>query len=759
MKLDPQGTPLPPSLLRPGTKGTSERAEPRPSPTWLRVSGSPRGGRVAFARGNAGWDAGSPRDAASSRLEEDLGEEGRAPPTIHAALPSQVAERLALYQRLKAAADERQAEQSLRGKRPILVSLPDGQSVECESWTTTPYRLALQISQSLAQTVVTARVNGSLYDLDRPLEGDATVEFLGFDSQAGQELFWHSSAHLLGEAAERFYGALLCHGPSTEQGFFYDLHLDKDRKVSSKDLPELEELCKATVAAQIPFERLEVSREDLLELFKHNRFKLDIIGRRVKSRTATVYRCGTLVDLCQGPHLRHSGEIRALKLLKTSATSWQGGPSGESLQRIYGISFPSAQQLAAWEHAQEEAARRDHRRIGTDQELFFFHPLSPGSCFFLPKGTHIYTTLMDFIKRVPQARLLRSRHPNIFNAKLWETSGHWEHYGENMFSFPVEGQTFALKPMNCPGHCLMFGHRPRSWRELPLRLADFGVLHRNESSGSLTGLTRLSGASSRMTPTSSAPWISCRGRSEAAWISCRPFTPSSDSASASSSPPPEHFLGEPPLWDQAEQLLEKSLREFGQPWELNPGDGAFYGPKVDIQIQDALGRYHQCATIQLDFQMPLRFDLSYKGRDGGAPERPVMIHRAVLGSVERMLAVLAENYGGKWPFWLSPFQIMVIPVGPDAEEYAGEVHRLFHQAGFQTDLDADSGETLNRKIRKAQLAQYNFQFVVGRKEVTHRTVNVRSRDNHRHGERDLQQVQLRLQELQETRVRNAEEIF
>uniref|UniRef100_A0A8C6XXS2 threonine--tRNA ligase n=1 Tax=Naja naja TaxID=35670 RepID=A0A8C6XXS2_NAJNA len=643
-----------------------------------------------------------------------------------AALPSQVAERLALYQRLKAAADERQAEQSLRGKRPILVSLPDGQSVECESWTTTPYRLALQISQSLAQTVVTARVNGSLYDLDRPLEGDATVEFLGFDSQAGQELFWHSSAHLLGEAAERFYGALLCHGPSTEQGFFYDLHLDKDRKVSSKDLPELEELCKATVAAQIPFERLEVSREDLLELFKHNRFKLDIIGRRVKSRTATVYRCGTLVDLCQGPHLRHSGEIRALKLLKTSATSWQGGPSGESLQRIYGISFPSAQQLAAWEHAQEEAARRDHRRIGTDQELFFFHPLSPGSCFFLPKGTHIYTTLMDFIKVCVCVAL---RHPNIFNAKLWETSGHWEHYGENMFSFPVEGQTFALKPMNCPGHCLMFGHRPRSWRELPLRLADFG----QDDAHIFCSMDQLQGE--------------IRG--------CLDFLQAVYSVFGFSF---RFFLSTARTLSRGAPLLEKSLREFGQPWELNPGDGAFYGPKVDIQIQDALGRYHQCATIQLDFQMPLRFDLSYKG-DGGAPERPVMIHRAVLGSVERMLAVLAENYGGKWPFWLSPFQIMVIPVGPDAEEYAGEVHRLFHQAGFQTDLDADSGETLNRKIRKAQLAQYNFQFVVGRKEVTHRTVNVRSRDNHRHGERDLQQVQLRLQELQETRVRNAEEIF
>ncbi|KAK9390925.1 threonine-tRNA ligase mitochondrial [Crotalus adamanteus] len=677
-----------------------------------------------------------------------------------AVLPSHVAERLAFYQRLKAAADEHQAEQTLREKRPILVSLPGGRSIECESWTTTPYQLALQISQSLAKAVVAARVNGRLYDLDRPLESDATLEFVDFDSQAGQELFWHSSAHLLGEAAEHFYGALLCHGPSTEQGFFYDLYLDEERNVSSKDLPALEELCKATIAAQVPFERLEVSWEDLLELFKHNRFKLDIIGRRVKSPTATVYRCGTLVDLCQGPHLRHSGEVRALKLLKNAATSWQGRPSGEPLQRIYGISFPSAQQLAAWERAQEEAAQRDHRRIGKDQELFFFHPLSPGSCFFLPKGTHIYTTLVDFIKSEYLKRgFSEVITPNIFNAKLWEISGHWEHYGENMFSFPVEDQMFALKPMNCPGHCLMFGHRPRSWRELPLRLADFGVLHRNEASGALTGLTRV-----RRFQQDDAHIFCSMDQLEGEITGCLDFLQAIYSVFGFTfrfflSTRPEHFLGDPPLWDQAEQLLEKSLRDFGWPWELNPGDGAFYGPKVDIQIQDALGRYHQCATIQLDFQMPLRFDLSFKGRDGGAPERPVLIHRAVLGSVERMLAILAENYGGKWPFWLSPSQIMVIPVGPDAEEYAGEVHRLFHQLGFQTDLDTDSGTTLNRKIRRAQLAQYNFQFVVGQKEMTHRTVNIRSRDNHRHGERDLHEVQHRLRELQETRVRNAEELF
>ncbi|XP_042297149.1 threonine--tRNA ligase, mitochondrial [Sceloporus undulatus] len=676
------------------------------------------------------------------------------------ALPSHIAERLAFYEQLKAAAEERCAARTQNQRRPIQILLPGDKKLEGEAWKTTPFQAALRISRSLAKGALAVRVNGTLYDLDRPLEGDAILEFVDFDSLDGQALFWHSSAHVLGAAAERFYGALLCHGPSTETGFFYDMHLDEERTVSSKDLPALQEICRSIVAEQSPFERLEVSREDLMQLFKHNKFKLRIIKEKVKSPTATVYRCGTSIDLCRGPHVRHTGEIRALKLLKNASAYWQGDPSQESLQRIYGISFPSPGRLAEWEQAQEEAAQRDHRRIGRDQELFFFHELSPGSCFFLPKGAHIYTTLVEFIKSEYLKRgFSEVITPNIFNSKLWEVSGHWQHYEENMFSFKVEDETFALKPMNCPAHCLMFGHRPRSWRELPLRLADFGVLHRNEPSGALTGLTRV-----RRFQQDDAHIFCTMDQLEEEIRSCLDFLQAVYSVFGFTfrfylSTRPEKFLGEPHLWDRAEQLLEKSLRDFGQPWELNPGDGAFYGPKVDIQIKDALGRYHQCATIQLDFQMPLRFDLSYTSKDGSMLERPVMIHRAVLGSVERMMAVLAENYGGKWPFWLSPFQIMVIPVGPDAEDYAHEVHQMFHQAGFTTDVDLDPGSTLNRKIRKAQLAQYNFQFVVGRKEMSNRTANIRSRNAHQHGERDLGEALRRLQELRDARARNAEELL
>ncbi|XP_043358110.1 threonine--tRNA ligase, mitochondrial isoform X5 [Dermochelys coriacea] len=614
-------------------------------------------------------------------------------------------------------------------------------------------------SRGLAEGAVAARVNGTLYDLDRPLESNVALEFLGFDSPEGQAVFWHSSAHVLGAAAERVYGALLCHGPSTESGFFYDMYL-AGRTVLGSELPALEEACKSIVREKHPFERLEVSREDLLELFKYNKFKLQVIEAKVTSPTATVYRCGELIDLCRGPHIRNTGKIRALKILKSSSAFWKGDPALESLQRVYGISFPSPVRLEEWEQLQEEAASRDHRRIGKEQELFFFHELSPGSCFFLPRGTHVYNTLIDFIKSEYRKRgFSEVVTPNIYNAKLWELSGHWQHYSDHMFCFPVENETFALKPMNCPGHCLMFAHRPRSWRELPLRLADFGVLHRNESSGTLTGLTRV-----RRFQQDDAHIFCTLGQLEGEIGGCLDFLQAVYSIFGFSfhfylSTRPEGFLGDAHVWEQAEQQLEKSLNDFGQPWELSPGDGAFYGPKIDVQIKDALGRYHQCATIQLDFQMPVRFDLTYISKDGSTSERPVMIHRAVLGSVERMLAILAENYSRKWPLWLSPFQVMVIPVGRDTEVYAREVRETFHQAGFMADVDADWSATLNRKIRKAQLAQYNFQLVVGRKELSSRTVNVRTRDSRQHGQHGLQEVLLRLRELRDARLRNAEELF
>uniref|UniRef100_A0A4W5N6P8 threonine--tRNA ligase n=1 Tax=Hucho hucho TaxID=62062 RepID=A0A4W5N6P8_9TELE len=416
---------------------------------------------------------------------------------------------------------------------------------------------------------------------------------------------------------------------------------------------------------------LEILRFDNDDAQAYNKFKCRILNDKVTTPTTTVYRCGPLIDLCRGPHVRHTGKIKALKIYKNSSTYWEGRSDMETLQRIYGISFPDSKMLKEWERFQEEARNRDHRKIGKEQELFFFHDLSPGSCFFLPRGAYLYNTLTDFIREEYCRRGFQEvASPNIYNSKLWETSGHWQHYSDNMFSFPVEQDIFALKPMNCPGHCLMFSHRPRSWRELPLRLADFGVLHRNELSGTLTGLTRV-----RRFQQDDAHIFCTMEQIESEMKGCLDFLRCvydvfGFSFQLQLSTRPEKYLGDIAVWNQAEKQLENSLNEFGEPWKLNPGDGAFYGPKIDIKIKDAIGRYHQCATIQLDFQIPIRFNLTFVG--------PVIIHRAILGSVERMIAILTENYAGKWPLWLSPRQVMFVPVNPTCEEYAKRVILAFY---------------------------------------------------------------------------------
>ncbi|KAJ8263018.1 hypothetical protein COCON_G00154750 [Conger conger] len=660
--------------------------------------------------------------------------------------PQYIEDRLSLYSKLKEEHDALLAERAANDSQPIKITLPDGKVVDGESWRTTPYQVASGISKGLADNTVIAKVNNEVWDLDRPLEGDCSLQLLKFEDEEAQAVYWHSSAHIMGEAMER-------------SGFYYDMYLE-DEGVSSHDFPALENLCKKIIKEKQPFERLEIRKETLLEMFKYNKFKCRILNEKVKTPTTTVYRCGPLIDLCRGPHVRHTGKIKALKVHKNSSTYWEGKADMESLQRIYGISFPDPKMLKEWEKFQEEAKNRDHRKLGREQDLYFFHDLSPGSCFFLPKGAYIYNSLVQFIRSEYRKRGFQEVvTPNIYNSKLWQTSGHWQHYSENMFSFESEKETFALKPMNCPGHCLMFDHRPRSWRELPLRMADFGVLHRNELSGALTGLTRV-----RRFQQDDAHIFCTMDQIGDEMKGCLDFLRTvydvfGFSFKLNLSTRPEKFLGEPEVWDQAEKQLENSLNEFGEQWVLNPGDGAFYGPKIDIQIKDAIGRYHQCATIQLDFQLPIRFNLTFVSHDGDDKKRPVIIHRAILGSVERMIAILTENYGGKWPLWLSPRQVMVVPVGPTCEEYAQQVQQEFHSNGLMTDVDLDPSCTLNKKIRNAQLAQYNFILVVGEKEKASETVNVRTRDNKVHGERSVKDCLERLRHLKDTRCRNAEEEF
>ncbi|XP_059768270.1 threonine--tRNA ligase 2, cytoplasmic isoform X2 [Balaenoptera ricei] len=569
--------------------------------------------RESALRQEAGRAAAGAQPPPSQSQEKDIKKKESGPDSEVKNPPNFVKERLKLFEILKKDHQLLLAIYEKKGNTSnvITVRVADGTTVEGEAWKTTPYQVAAEISQELAESTVIAKVNGELWDLDRPLEGDSTLELLMFEDKEAQAVYWHSSAHVLGEALELRYGGLLCCGPPTDCGFYDDMFLE-DRAVSSTELPALETACKAIIKEQQPFERLEVSKEALLDLFKYNKFKCRILKEKINTPTTTVYRCGPLVDLCKGPHVSHTGKIKAIKIFKNSSTYWEGNPEMETLQRVYGISFPDDQMMTAWEKLQEEAKTQDHRRIGKEQELFFFHDLSPGSCFFLPRGAFVYNTLTDFIREEYHRRsFMEVLSPNVYSSKLWETSGHWQHYSDNMFTFDIDKDTFALKPMNCPGHCLMFAHRPRSWREMPIRFADFGALHRNEPLGTLSGLTCV-----RRFQQDDAHIFCTVEQIEEEIKGCLQFLQSVYSTFGFSfqlnlSTRPENFLGEVEIWDEAEKQLQNSLMEFGKPWKMNPGDGAFYGPKIDIKIKDAIGRYHQCATIQLDFQLPVRFNLTY----------------------------------------------------------------------------------------------------------------------------------------------------
>ena len=645
--------------------------------------------------------------------------------------PAYFDSRIAMFEKIKA---EQDAAAAAAARKPITLTMPDGSTRSGTSWETSPMDIAREISKSLSERIVISKVNDQLWDLERPLEGDARLEFLDFEHPEGKRVFWHSSAHVLGEAAERHYGCHLCIGPPTDDGFYYEMGMGDsgDRVVRSEDFAPLETLIGMAIKDKQPFERAVLTKEQLLEMFRYNKYKVHIINSKIPDGTSTtVYRCGPMIDLCVGPHIPHTGRIKAMAVLKNSASYFLGNQANDSLQRLYGISFPDKKQMTEYKKFLEEAAKRDHRRIGREQELFMFHDLSPGSCFWLPHGTRIYNRLQEFIKSEYRRRGFDEViTPNMYNSKLWETSGHWANYKDDMFVLSVDKETFALKPMNCPGHCLMFGMRDRSYKELPLRFADFGVIHRNEASGALSGLTRV-----RRFVQDDAH-IFCRvDQIEDEVTSCFDFLHHVYSLFGFSfklelSTRPEKHLGEVETWNEAERRLATALDRFvpGK-WDLNPGDGAFYGPKIDITISDAMNRQHQCATIQLDFQLPQRFNLEYTtaGGDGENIARPVMIHRAIVGSLERFIAILIENFAGKWPFWLSPRQILVVPVTQSIYGYAQEVRDILWNKGFYTDVDL-SDNTLNKKVRNGELAQYNFVFIVGHEEASSRSVNIRNRD-------------------------------
>lgn len=695
--------------------------------------------------------------------------------------PAYLKERLAVWERL-AAKSKREVES--KTKEAIKITLPDGSEKEGLSWSTTPLDIAQGISARLAKDAVVAMVKysdpalqvvmvdvdkdeddsddedeefeGQLWDLTRPLEGDCTLELIKFDDPRGQSTFWHSSSHMMGSALEREFGGHLTMGPDVDGGYYYDIFLG-DERLTDDDYQRIEKKMDTVRQEDAPFERLVLTRAEALELFKDNPFKVDLIRRKITDDTlTTAYRCGPLIDLCRGPHVASTGRVRAFKVTKHSASYYCASADNDSLQRVYGVSFPSDKQLKQHMRRLEEAKERDHRRIGKQQDLFFFDAImSPGSCFWTKHGARLYNRLQELIRAEYRRRGFDEViTPNIVSESLFKTSGHYQNYKDDMYGFKVEGQEWFLKPMNCPGHCMMFDSKPRSWRELPIRMADFGVLHRNELSGTLSGLTRV-----RRFQQDDAH-IFCREDqikvevSQALDFVFEMYELFGFEFSMALSTRPKKALGSVEIWDSAEEQLKQALEETGRPWRVKKGDGAFYGPKIDIQLRDALGRGHQCGTIQLDFQLPLRFNLKFLGKnaeeaksgvaqdvqEAGSPvgaeasadvlppgfERPVILHRAILGSVERMAGVLCEHYGGKWPFWLSPRQVTVVPVSADAFEYATFVKEQLHSRGFHTEVNL-SGQTMQKKIREAQLAQYNYILVVGKEEEESLSANVRVR--------------------------------
>ncbi|ODQ67647.1 threonyl-tRNA synthetase [Nadsonia fulvescens var. elongata DSM 6958] len=677
--------------------------------------------------------------------------------------PEFLQHRIDLFDKLMA---EQVATIAAKERKPITITLKDGSIKEGTAWETSPMEIAKDIAKSLSEKVIIAKVNDTLWDLERVLEDDCTVELYSFDDEEGKKAFWHSSAHVLGNASERHFGCKLCIGPTIEDGFFYEMSInDGETAVSSADFPALETLAKSLIKEKKKFERLVLSKEDLLEMFKHNEFKQTLIKSKIADGVCTTaYRCGSLIDLCHGPHIPHTGRIKAFKLLKNSASYFLGDSNNASLQRIYGIAFPDKKLMDEHVKFLEEASRRDHRKIGKEQELFLFNDMSPGSCFWLPHGARIYSTLQDFLRKEYRKRGYEEViTPNMYNSKLWETSGHWQNYKENMFTFDVEKEVYGLKPMNCPGHCLIFKSRERSYRELPWRVADFGVIHRNEFSGALSGLTRVrrfQQDDAHIFCTQSQIGDEIKGIFDFLALVYGTF---GFDFKMELSTRPEKYVGDLETWNNAENKLQTALEQWGGEWEINAGDGAFYGPKIDIMISDALKRWHQCATIQLDFQLPNRFDLNYRAADDQADKesekysRPVMIHRAIYGSFERMAAILTEHYAGKWPFWLSPRQVTVIPVGTKYNDYATKVKDQLNDAGFFADCDLGPN-TLQKKVRSAQLQQYNFIFIVGDEEEKTETVNIRNRDDQsKQGKNEtvaLKKVISALHELNDTKRRD-----
>jgi threonyl-tRNA synthetase len=612
----------------------------------------------------------------------------------------------------------------------VTVTLPDGSSRTAPAGTLVR-EVAEGISPRLARVALAAIVDGQLVDLSYPIVGDATVRIVTPDSPEALALYRHSTAHLLAAAVTGLFPGAQCGiGPATDEGFFYDFVVD--RPFVPEDLDAIEKKMKDLASQDLPYERQMWPRDRAREFFarRGEPLKVQLIDEKTEGQATvscyTIKDPDTFIDFCVGPHVPSTGRLKAFKLLSTSNAYWKGDARNQPMQRVYGTAFLSDKDLKAYLTQIEEAKKRDHRRLGRELGLFTFHPWAPGAAFWLDRGTTLYHTLANYMRDVLYpAGYVEVKTPLVYSKALWERSGHWSHFRQNMFLIESEGETMSLKPMNCPGHFLTYASDVRSYRDLPIRYHEQTPLHRNEASGVLSGLTRVR----QFSQDDAHCFVTQDQIGEEVERLIRlvqrvygdfglPFT-------AKLSTRPEEFLGEVATWDRAEAQLKAALGRAGLAYTINEKDGAFYGPKIDFDVTDAIGRKWQCATIQLDYMQPENFDLKYIGADN-AEHRPVVIHRAIFGSFERFIAILIEHYAGAFPLWLAPVQAIVLPISDRHLTYGASVREELKAAGLRVLLD-ERQEKIQFKIREAQLQKIPYMLVVGDRETADGTVSVRSR--------------------------------
>ncbi len=608
----------------------------------------------------------------------------------------------------------------------IHIQFPDGQEQAFTKGVTLT-EIAQAIRPELRKKAVAGSVNGTIVDLTRPIMEDAQITLYDASSKEGIEVIRHSTAHLLAQAVKRLYPhARFGVGPVIENGFYYDI--DIADTLTPSDLQQIEKTMKQIVRENVQIKRREVSRNEAKKLFAHDALKLELLESIPADETVTIYEQGEFYDLCRGSHVPSTGKLQHFQLMHVSGAYWRGDSNNQMLQRIYGVAFATKEELQKYFVFLEEAEKRNHRKLGKELSLFMFSEEAPGMPFYLANGQILRNELESYLRNL-QAKYdyQEVRTPLMMNQRLWEQSGHWDHYKDNMYFTQVDNQSFALKPMNCPGHMLIFKNNLHSYRDLPIRMAEFGQVHRHEFSGALNGLLRVRSFCQDDAHIFATPQQIEDEIALALNIIDEVYDVFGFQYTVELSTRPDDYMGELALWDQAEEALENVLLNLGIDYTINEGDGAFYGPKIDIHIKDAIQRSHQCATVQLDFQLPEKFDLTYIN-EHNEKVRPIVIHRAVFGSIDRFLGILIEHFGGAFPIWLAPQQVQVIAVADAHQDYAIQVVKALQHEQIRVQID-DRQEKLGKKIREAQLHKIPYIIVIGDRETANQNVSVR-----RHGQ-------------------------